>query len=67
LWNRSAPKRREYFQLNGHNSHWGLQVYDDAEGFYGWCLDDSRREKLTAMLIPEQIIIQEPYREAYDE
>jgi len=67
LWNRSAPKRREYFQLNGHNSHWGLQVYDDDEGFYGWCLDDSRRQRLTAMLIPEQTIIQESYNGVVDD
>lgn len=61
LWNRSSPIRREYFQLNGHNSHWGLQVYDDEQGAYGWCLDDSRREKLTCMLLPEQVVIQENY------
>jgi hypothetical protein len=61
LWNRSSPIRREYFQLNGHNSHWGLQVYDDDKGAYGWCLDDSRREKLTCMLLPEQVVVQENY------
>jgi hypothetical protein len=61
LWNRSSPIRRSYFQLNGHNSHWGLQKYDDDKGVYGWCLDDSRRQKLTCMLIPEQVIVQEDY------
>ncbi len=61
LWNRSSPIRREYFQVNGHNSHWGLQVYDDEKGAYGWCLDDSRREKVTCMLFPEQVVLQENY------
>jgi hypothetical protein len=67
LWNRSPPVRRKAFQLNGHNSHWGLQVYDDEQGIYGWCLDDSKRRVLTAMLIPEQVVIQEPYEEVIND
>lgn len=61
LWNRSSPRRRKYFQVNGHNSHWGLKPYWDDNGVFGWCLDDSRKGVLTAMLLPDQEIIQEPY------
>lgn len=62
IWNRSAPKRREYFQVNGHNGvPWGLKSYLDDEGIYGWCVDDCRNDKLTCMLFPEQKVIQENY------
>lgn len=61
LWSRSAPIRRRYFQVNGHNSHWGLMPYQDQDGVFGYCLDDSRKDKLTCMLLPEMTILQEDY------
>jgi hypothetical protein len=61
LWNRSTPIPREHFQVNGHNSHWGLKEYILGTEVFGICLDDSRKNKLTCLLLPDLEIIQEDY------
>ena len=57
LWNRSEPKEREYFQVFGHNSNWGLRRFDD----WAICIDQSRKEILTGYRLETGQILEEPY------
>jgi len=62
IWNRGGPRRMEgYYQMCGHNSHWGLKYFSDKEGEYGICLDSSRERILTGMHWPSKAIIQHEY------
>lgn len=61
IWNRDEPVRYSKFQINGHNSHWGLRVYSDNEGDFGVCLDTSRQKTLTAFCYDTREILQEEY------
>lgn len=65
LWNRNQPKLREWFQVFGHNSHWGLREFRDWDGeeWYQWamCIDQSQKGILTGLQWPSRIILEEPY------
>lgn len=75
LWNRGFPKRREKFQIFGHNSHWGLSWFQfdglgteirdkkpvAPEKAWAVCLDASKDNKLTAMHWPSKEIFQVDY------
>lgn len=62
LWNRGEPVKREYFQVFGHNSHWGLMPFpEDGENAWAICIDQSRSQLLTGFHWPTGEIIEEPY------
>jgi serine/threonine protein phosphatase 1 len=64
LWNRGEPIPREYFQVFGHNSHWGLKTfshYPVVDDSWAICIDQSRKAILTAFHWPTGEIIEEPY------
>lgn len=61
IWNRSEPRRREWFQVFGHNSHWGLRKLSDDEGDFALCIDQSQRSILTGFHWPTMEIFEEPY------
>jgi hypothetical protein len=61
LWNRSEPKRRDFFQVFGHNSHWGLRPFGDEDGTWALCIDQSQKEILTGFHWPSGEILEEPY------
>jgi hypothetical protein len=53
IWNRRVPNRKEYFQIAGHNSNWGIREFEDNQGIYAIGIDDSRNEKLTGLHLKE--------------
>jgi len=62
IWNRGQPRRmKDYYQVTGHNSHWGLKRFSDKEGEYGICLDTSRSKILTGMHWPSMQIFQQEF------
>jgi len=63
-WNRYPPIYREgYFQIFGHNSHWGLRQFleDGQTNPFALCIDQSRKQILTGYLFPEGEILEVPY------
>lgn len=60
LWNRFDPMRKDYFQITGHNSHWGLRWFGDYMGEFGVCIDTSRENILTGVVIDTDL---EPLKE----
>lgn len=61
LWNRGKSRRYEgYYQIFGHNSHWGLQPQVDKQGEYGKCIDTSASNILTGIHWPSLEIYQVP-------
>jgi len=65
IWNRFEPIYDPgYFQVFGHNSHWGLREFR-REGVgtpYALCIDQSRTKRaLTGYLYPEGRVIEVPY------
>jgi hypothetical protein len=65
LWNRRPPIRREYFQVFGHNSHWGLRTFEDNGEAWGICIDQSQKKILTAFHWPSGEVLEEPYDFTY--
>lgn len=66
IWNRGNPRRmKDFYQICGHNSHWGLRRFTDQEGEYGICLDTSRHRVLTGMHWPSMQIFQQEYIDMY--
>lgn len=62
LWNRGATGRLEnYYQVCGHNSHWGLEAQTDKQGEYGKCIDTSRSRVLTGLHWPSMVIYQQEF------
>ena len=62
IWNRGEPRRmKDFYQVTGHNSHWGLRKFSDKQGEYGICLDTSRSKILTGMHWPSMQIFQQEY------
>lgn len=61
LWNRHKPIRRPYFQIFGHNSHWGLEEINDNDGVFALCIDQSQSDLLTGVTWPECEVYTEPY------
>lgn len=61
IWNRHVPPRQSYFQVFGHNSHWGVRSITDDTGAYALCIDASQQNCLTAFEWPSKRITQEPY------
>lgn len=62
IWNRSEPIRRKYeLQLAGHNSQFGLRRFDDDQGTFAICLDDSRHKVLTGFNTNNMQVYQQPY------
>lgn len=61
LWNRKEPIKREFFQVFGHNAHWGCKPFADGLNTWGYCLDSSWSKKLTAMTFPSGLITEEPF------
>jgi len=62
IWNRHEPDKIDgVFQVLGHNSPWGLTWFGPAGENWAVCLDDSRKDKLTAMHWPSLKIYQEDY------
>jgi hypothetical protein len=60
LWNRSAPIRRDRFQVFGHNSHMGLTPFGD----YAMCIDDSGANRmLTSFSWPDRTVTQVQFGE----
>lgn len=59
IWNRYEPKKRDSFQIFGHNAHWGVRWFKD----WGVCIDGSRSEVLTGLHWPSKVIYQEPYNQ----
>lgn len=54
IWNRIPPNRIDEYKLQiaGHNSQTGLRWYDDEDGKYALCIDDSRLGRLTGVHLP---------------
>lgn len=68
IWNRLSPEPMDgVLQLFGHNSHWGLKTFEtkwaEHDDVFAICLDQSRREVLTAYDCHHHKITEEPYRE----
>ena len=63
IWNRRYPVRRpEYkLQIAGHNSQFGLKWFEDHQGKFALCLDDSSKKRLTGLHIPSMKIYQQDY------
>lgn len=61
IWNRTDPIKREWFQVFGHNSHWGLKKFEDEKGTWAICIDQSRKRVLTGFHWPSCEIFEEPY------
>ena len=65
LWNRGEPGRqmndKDHIQIAGHNSQFGLRKFEDRNGTYAICIDDSRHDKLTGLHWPSMTIYQEDY------
>lgn len=62
LWNRGATRRFDgYYQVFGHNSHWGLETQSDKQGEYGKCIDTSRSKVLTGIHWPSMVIYQQEF------
>lgn len=61
IWNREEPVRRPYFQIFGHNSHWGVISIQDDQGEFARCIDGTREDMLTAIHWPSLETYQEPY------
>jgi serine/threonine protein phosphatase 1 len=63
LWNREIPSNRtDECQLFGHNSHWGIRYFGNVDNPHAICLDDSSKQRLTAMELNTGKIIQEQYK-----
>lgn len=53
IWTRYRLTKRDYFQIFGHNSPMGLQVFQEENGEkFALCIDDSRHHKLTGVHVP---------------
>lgn len=61
IWNRHEPIQRDYFQVFGHNSHWGLKVFGEQDKAWAICIDQSRRQILTGFHWPTGEILEAPY------
>lgn len=62
IWNRGKSRRMEgFYQIFGHNSHWGLEKQMDQKGEYGICIDTSRSKVLTGIHWPSGVIYQQEY------
>lgn len=63
VWNRGQPVRRPTWDLQvcGHNSQFGLRQWDDEEGTFAICLDDSRKKVLTGLHLESMTIYQQPF------
>ena len=63
IWNRSQPVRRSSWRLQicGHNSQFGLRRWEDEQGTYAICLDDSRRKVLTGYVLETGEVFQQKY------
>ena len=57
VWNRMPPKRRDKFQIAGHNSQFGLKKFDD----FAICIDTSASDILTGINTDTMEIFQQPY------
>lgn len=57
MWNRTFPTKRDFYQVFGHNSHWGLKTFED----WAICIDQSRKEVLTGLHWPTGEILEEEY------
>lgn len=60
IWNRQPPMRRDKIQIFGHNSHWGLKYFDDIDGLYAICIDQSKKGVLTAFNTNNLTVYDEP-------
>lgn len=62
LWNRGNIERMEgFYQILGHNSHWGLERQSDQQGEFGICIDTSASSVLTGIHWPSGVIYQQEY------
>lgn len=61
IWSREQPEERDFFQVFGHNSHWGLRWFGETDNPWAVCLDASREAVVTGMHWPSKKIFQEPY------
>lgn len=63
IWNRDVPIRRPGYRLQvaGHNSHFGLRRFTDAEGEFAVCIDTSRSKVLTGINLPSGKVYQQEY------
>ena len=68
LWCRKSPRKRDKFQIFGHNSCWGLKWFDDIritkkkqDGSWAVCLDASSSKKLTGISWQSGEIFQERF------
>lgn len=59
IWNRGKIRRRDKYQIYGHNAK--INLHKDEEGEFGACIDSSREKCLTAFLWPEKTFIQEAF------
>lgn len=62
LWNRTRPVRRnKIFQIHGHNTY--HEVYEDEQGKYGMCIDNSGFKELMGIHWPSMKIYSQAYLE----
>jgi len=61
IWNRHKPRRKDKYQIFGHNSHWGLKRFSDHEGEYAICIDTTQSRKLTGYNTKSNTIYQVDY------
>lgn len=61
LWNRTEPMERDFFQVFGHNSHWGLRSFGSDLVPWALCIDQSKDDILTGFHWPTGEILEQPY------
>lgn len=62
IWNRMEPIRFDgFYQISGHNSHWGLKRFVDKDGEFGMCIDSSESSILTGVHWPTMEVYQQEY------
>ena len=59
LWNRGRTRRRDKFQVHGHNAYSKYQELRDKDGLYGINLDSSRGSVLTGLHWPSMEIFEQ--------
>lgn len=63
LWHREAPQQMEdRFQIYGHNAAKEIKWHENHDGYrYAVCIDTSRGEKLTALMLPTMQLWEQSY------
>lgn len=63
LWNRKRPVRNSEYELQIFGHNWKHIWYEDKDGKYAVCIDDSRNQRLTAIELPTLNILHSPWKD----